>query len=141
MRLVRILEVLILPKYNTKQRQVLLSYLALHTDEQISARQIEEALRDDSISLSAIYRNLADLEKEGHIKRCVGDSSREAYFQYIEPEVCRNSIHLACRVCGRYFHMDAASAEALIRNVKTGNGFQVEKTDSVLYGVCKDCGK
>ena len=50
--------------YSTRQRKVLLAYLSQHPDELLSARQIEDALADKKISLSAVYRNLAQLETE-----------------------------------------------------------------------------
>ena len=56
-------------KYSTKQRELLLLYLSEHVDEKISVKQIVEALKKEKISLSAIYRNLAEIEKNGHLKR------------------------------------------------------------------------
>ena len=53
----------ILPKYMTKQRKALLSYLSSHADEKLSAKQLEEALCCEGISISAVYRNLSELEK------------------------------------------------------------------------------
>ena len=55
--------------YSTRQRKVLLAYLSQHPDELLSARQIADALADKKISLSAVYRNLAQLETE---EKCVG---------------------------------------------------------------------
>ncbi len=52
-------------KYLTRQRKRLLEYLSEHTDEQMSARQIADALATDEISVSAVYRNLSALEEEG----------------------------------------------------------------------------
>ena len=52
-------------KYMTKQRKALLNYLSAHADEKLSAKQIEENLSGEGISISAVYRNLSDLEKEG----------------------------------------------------------------------------
>ena len=46
-------------KYLTKQRGRLIEYLSSHTDEQITARQIADALTADEISVSAVYRNLS----------------------------------------------------------------------------------
>ena len=45
--------------YSTRQREALLAYLSRHPDELLSARQIADALADEKISLSAVYRNLA----------------------------------------------------------------------------------
>ena len=53
-----------MPSYSTRQRKVLLAYLSQHPDELLSARQIADALADEKISLSAVYRNLAQLEAE-----------------------------------------------------------------------------
>lgn len=39
-------------KYLTRQRRQLLEYLSKHTDEQMTARQIAEALETNQISLS-----------------------------------------------------------------------------------------
>jgi len=65
-----------MPKYETRQRRALLSFLSNHPDEQFSARQIASELEKDGISLSAVYRNLTDLEAESRICRCKSDSGR-----------------------------------------------------------------
>ena len=55
--------------YSTQQRKALLAYLSRHPDELLSARQIADALADEKISLSAVYRNLAQLEAEEKVQR------------------------------------------------------------------------
>lgn len=52
-------------KYVTKQRRQLLDYLSRHTDEQMTARQIADALTQENISLSAVYRNLPIWKRTG----------------------------------------------------------------------------
>ena len=84
-------------KYLTRQRKRLLEYLSEHTDEQMSARQIADALAVDEISVSAVYRNLSALEEEGLLKRSVREGTREIFFQYIAAEECKDSLHLSCR--------------------------------------------
>lgn len=66
-------------KYLTRQRKRLLEYLSEHTDEQMSARQIADALAADEISVSAVYRNLSALEEEGLLKRSVREGTREIF--------------------------------------------------------------
>ena len=58
-----------MPDYKTQQRKVFLAYLSQHTDELLSARQIADALANEKISLSAVYRNLAQLEAEEKVRR------------------------------------------------------------------------
>ena len=70
-------------KYVTKQRRQLLDYLSRHTDEQMTARQIADALTQENISLSAVYRNLSDLEADGLLKRSVREGTRDVFYQYI----------------------------------------------------------
>ena len=66
-------------KYMTKQRKALLAFLSAHADEELTARQMEQALSEQGISISAVYRNLADLEKEGKVRRSSKSGSREVY--------------------------------------------------------------
>ena len=106
-------------KYMTRQRKILLDFLSKHTDETLSARQIADALSKDDISTSAVYRNL----------------------RYVGAEECKNSLHLSCKICGRSIHMDDADAEQLIKNVSKHKGFTIEKSETVLYGICEDCSK
>ena len=53
-------------RYLTRQRKQLLKYLSEHTDEQMTARQIADALTAESISISAVYRNLIRLGGGGN---------------------------------------------------------------------------
>ena len=55
--------------YNTKQRRALLAFLGEHPDELLTARQMADALAEKQISLSAVYRNLAQLEAEEKVRR------------------------------------------------------------------------
>lgn len=126
-------------KYVTKQRKRLLEYLSAHTDEQFTVRQIADALAADQISISAVYRNLSALEEEGLLKRSVRENTREVYYQYIAAEACKDSLHLSCRVCGKSIHLGKQEADQLIQNTLDSTGFQIDKSETILYGVCKSC--
>lgn len=126
-------------KYSTKQRELLIKYLSLHTDEQISVCQIANDLQNQKISLSAVYRNLSDFEKEGMVKRCIKENSKEVNYQYIASDECKNIIHLTCRICGKSYHMDSNDAEILLLSVKLNNGFTIDKLASSLIGICQNC--
>ena len=128
-------------KYTTKQRKRLMEYLSEHTDEEMTARKIAAALTGEHISLSAVYRNLSALEAEGMVRRCVSDQTGEAAYQYIAPEACKASLHLSCRLCKKSIHLNAADTEALLQAALEHHGFQIEKTETVLYGICEHCRK
>lgn len=134
-------EVVILSKYVTKQRKVLLDYLEKHADEPLPVQEIAEVLERDAISKSSVYRNLAELENEGAVRRKYSGTGREILYQYVGAEACKGSLHLSCKQCGRTFHMTASGAEQLLRDVANTEGFVVDKGDTVLYGVCEACRK
>lgn len=125
----------------TKQRKTLLMYLSEHTDLQLSAEQIAHELADKGISLSAVYRNLADLEADGSIRRFTKGGSRKVYYQYINTEKCKECLHLSCKNCGKTFHMNTNEANLLIKNISQNENFEIDINDTVLYGVCKACQK
>lgn len=83
-----------MPKYMTKQRKALLSFLSAHADEELSARQIAQTLSGEGISISAVYRNLSALEQEGKIRRVSKNGSREVFYQYTDCTACKNCLHL-----------------------------------------------
>lgn len=128
-----------MPKYMTKQRKNLLSFLSVHADEEFSARQISEMLDDSTISISAVYRNLAELEKGGKIRRISKNGSREVFYRYIDEKRCKNHLHLSCEKCGKTFHMNMSGTDELVKSVALGEEFAIDRVNTVLYGVCKEC--
>ena len=128
-----------MPKYMTKQRKTLLSYLSGHADEKLSARQIEADLKQEGISISAVYRNLSELEKEGKVRRVNQSGSREVFYQYTDSAHCKECLHLSCEKCGKTYHMNTESAAMLIQNLASSDEFTIDKAHTVLYGVCEDC--
>ena len=126
-------------KYMTRQRKTLLSYLSAHADELLSVQEIADALEAENVSRSAVYRNVAELEAEGKLRRDRGGDAREVCYRYIDAAPCKGSLHLSCKRCHRTFHMDSGGADALTQAVEKAEGFTVDKSDTVLYGVCAAC--
>ncbi len=128
-------------KYWTRQRRQLLEYLSAHRDEQMTARQIADGMTSEKISISAVYRNLSALEERGFLKRNVRENTREIYYQYIAAEECRDRLHLSCRVCGKSIHLGEDETERLIQSTLESTGFEIKKSETILYGVCESCRK
>ena len=128
-----------MPKYMTKQRKALLAFLEQHADEELSAKIIESELGGMGVSISAVYRNLSDLEKEGKVRRVSKSGSREVYYLYTDAHECRECLHLSCKKCGKTYHMNAECADKLINTLAQSDDFTIDKSETVLYGVCKDC--
>ncbi len=125
--------------YKTEQRNLLLNFLKNSPDVCFTAKQISDALKNENISKSAVYRNLSELEKEEKIKRITKQNSKESFFQFLDTENCRNHIHLSCLNCGKIFHLENSTAQRLILNLEDAQGFEIDKEKSTLYGICKDC--
>ena len=130
-----------MPKYMTKQRKALLAFLEQHADEELSARQIEQALCGDGISISAVYRNLSELQKERKVRKVTKSDSREVYYLYTDCDHCKECLKKKNKKCGKTYHMNSEGAQMLVRNLAQSDEFAIDKADTVLYGVCRDCQK
>lgn len=122
----------------TSQRKILIEFLKDNHDKRLSASHIADALKDSGISISAVYRNLSALAKDGIICRSIKEGSRESYFQYIDTHQCKNSIHLTCTKCGKVSHMDTKTVNQMTDALKK-TGFNLNKTKTMVYGVCRNC--
>ena len=128
-------------RYTTKQRKQLLDVLEAHLDETLSANEICSLVSPEAISPSAIYRNLAALEKEGLVKRVSLPFTQKTGFRYVGSRECKNHLHLECTMCGRTFHLPTPATSQLIENVRQNSGFKIDSANTVLTGVCPDCEK
>ncbi len=128
-----------MPKYQTKQRKALLTFFESHPDEIFSAKQIAEHMQADELSMSAVYRNLTELESEGTIQRAAKGGSKQAFYRFVGAESCKNHLHLACSRCGKTFHMDLPESAVLMDRVKDSSDFRIDSAKTVLYGVCGNC--
>lgn len=126
-------------KYMTKQRKILQDYLSQRIDTELSAKKVAEDLSDQGISLSAIYRNIADMEKEQQVVTCLKEGSRELYFRYLNEETCPACIHLSCKVCHRIEHLPPEDSSAFQNTMAEKHQFQLDLQSTVFYGVCQDC--
>ena len=125
--------------YNTVQRKKLMDFLEQNPDRQFSVKEIYDAISKEDISLSAIYRNISALEADGVVNRFSKEGSREVSYQYTKSDCCINSIHLTCVKCGKTFHMNSEATERMVNSLKKKDGFELNKSKTVLYGSCKKC--
>lgn len=126
--------------YNTEQRTALLNFLTENPDKTFSAKEIALSLAGKNISKSSVYRNLAELENERKIKRVTKAGSNESFYQFFDNSECKNHIHLSCTKCGKIFHLESKQTERLVSEVEEADGFEISKSETTLYGTCKECG-
>ncbi len=125
--------------YLTRQRRLLLDYLAQHPDEALSALKIAADLAPHGISASAVYRNLSALEEGNQLCRIGVNDSGEILYQYMGAEHCRGSLHFTCTQCKKTTHLKESTAYQLLALIEEQDQCLISKEQTVLYGLCKNC--
>ena len=126
-------------KYSTEQRKRIAEYLEERKDEVVTAADIAAAL-SDTVSKSAVYRNLAALEEEGKVVRVGVTGERTAGYRYAASHSCKGKLHISCVKCGRTEHVSVPIATRFERAIEATDGFSLNSGECMLYGVCKECG-
>lgn len=123
--------------YDTKHRTAMLTFFSSHRGECLTAREVIAASGLE-IGEATVYRLLAKLTVEGKLKRFVEDHSRGARYQFSE-EACASHYHLRCLDCGDTFCVNLPEFAGLGQKIGETFGFSVDNTQTIIYGICKDC--
>jgi len=124
--------------YHTEQRKSILDYLESRKDACMTAGEIATALFP-VVSKSAVYRNLADLEREGKVVRVSQTGDRSFAYRYAGSHSCVGKIHISCVRCGRTEHVSSEAAASFEKALRDADGFSLNKGECMLFGVCKAC--
>lgn len=132
------------PKYKTKQRDRLISYLETVPGQHITAGDVCEAFRQDgaSIGQSTVYRQLESLVGEGVLNKYIIDEKSPACFEYVRsashqgPGTC---FHCKCEKCGRLIHLHCEELEEIRNHLLGEHGFRLDPRRTVFYGICEAC--
>ena len=115
----------------TKQKTAILNFLRSKR-QHYSATQIYDAVRIEipNISLGTVYRNLATLIEDGEIISVETNDKCVYYDGFI-----KDHAHFVCTGCKQIYdfpiEIDLSEPQK--------NGFKVEKSRVVHYGVCSEC--
>jgi len=127
--------------YVTEQRKHLHEFFSQHPHEMFSAKDLFGHMGSETVSVSAIYRNLSLLEKDGLVRRTTKNGNRESFFQYTGTEACKEHIHLSCTQCGKTIHLALADSDLLVQDATIHNDFVINRAETVLFGLCGACRK
>lgn len=124
--------------YKTKQRDLVLSYLK-ENDRCMSADEIINGLREMgcAVSKTTVYRTLELFTEDGQTSKFVGAPGESALYRY-SGDHC-NHFHLKCTECGKTVCADCAFISRMQEHFYEHHGFSVSKTQTVIYGICKNC--
>ena len=126
-------------EYKTQTRQQILDFMAENPDRIFRASELAQEL--PAISLSTIYRNLSRLEKAGIVQIVGAEENKELQYRYTGPSKCQAKMHLVCKVCGKFFHLDGPALKMLQLSVLRVKGFVLDQQQSVLLGKCAGCSR
>ena len=126
-------------EYKTQTRQLIMDFIAKNPDRIFKASDIARQL--SSISLSTIYRNLSRLEKSNIVQIVGAEENKELQYRYTGPGRCESKMHLVCKDCGKFFHLEGPALRLLMHSVARLNGFQLDNQQSVLVGHCAACSR
>lgn len=124
-------------EYKTQARQQILDYMVENPDRIFMASEIAKSL--PGVSPSTIYRNLSRLEKAGLIQIVGAAENNELRYRYTGPGRCEAKMHLVCKDCGKFFHLEGPALKMLQLSVQRISGFELDQQQSVLLGRCAGC--
>lgn len=125
-------------EYKTQTRQMIMDYMAENPDRIFKASEIAKSLPE--VSLSTIYRNLSRMEKAGIVQIVGADDNNELRYRYTGPGQCEEKMHLVCKECGKFFHLEGPALKVLQLSVQR-SGFELDQQQSVLLGRCSGCSR
>ena len=111
------------------------SYTAYDLSDYLTKKKIH-------MHLATIYRNLDRLTKEEKIIKYKASKDESFRYQWAKPDKkCHEHLHMRCRICDKIFHLECDYMHELTKHLLEHHGFILECDDSVLLGICKDCGE
>lgn len=130
-------------EYKTEQKKQLLDFLQSNSDNSYTIEQIAQELKGElgekALGKSTVYRLMTKLVEEKRVYRFSADGNRKFLYRIAADEGCKNHLHLKCTKCGKILHLDRATSDALLDQVKKVNGFCVSEESTLLFGNCPDC--
>ena len=127
--------------YKTKQREIILKFLIENKERHVTVDEIVFDLREQGISVgkTTVYRYIDKLVEEGRARRFVSEEKNGAAFQYVENDRCDEHFHLKCVECGKFIHLECDHLNDIARRVYEDHKFTIDRSKTVLYGICDEC--
>lgn len=115
----------------TKQRDAILDAICFLGHARVEDLVQYFSNKECTVSTATIYRNLAFLEKEGHI-RVVEMAGENLY------ESCSHQphFHFRCDQCGDVMDIDPSFVQIIYPNGMEYHGAQVTQMEILFHGIC-----
>lgn len=117
----------------SKQRDALIEILQ-STDSHPTAEWVYEKMREQfpNVSLATVYRNLKHMIEMGIARELYTDNSSRFDANMTE------HYHFICKKCNNLIDIFPEEESSEIKKIKK-MGFEIDRFDLSIYGLCKDC--
>ena len=121
--------------YKTSQKQAIFDTVKLAKNHP-TAQEVYEAVRKSvpKMSFATVYRNLAQLAKDGKIAEVQFVDNKKRYEALLHPHQ-----HFICRKCGRIIDMELSKLLNVEETVQKMQCHKVESFNLELMGTCAKC--
>ena len=130
-------------EYKTEQKKLLLDFLEQNSDKSYTIDELVASLEasagEAAPGKSTVYRLMTRLVSEKKVQRFAGESGRSFSYRVLADEHCHSHLHLKCLGCGKILHLDRATSDALLAQVKLVKDFSVSEEETLLFGNCAEC--
>lgn len=127
----------------SKNREAILEFFKENKQSSFTAYDVSDYLKSKMIDmhLATIYRNLDKLTEEEKLFKYKSAQDNSFYYQWVLPNnKCHEHLHMKCRVCEKLFHLECDYMKEFSTHLMKYHGFELECDNSILLGVCKECG-
>ena len=125
--------------YKTSQKEKLLTYMIENSQAQLPMQTILNAMKQEGVGESTVYRLMKSLVDEGKVRRFVCGNNRRFFYQALKDEKCGHHIHLKCLSCGKMVHLSGFVSDFIEKNILAANRFTIDGQMTLLYGKCENC--
>jgi len=101
----------------------------------VTAEEVADAVAEQGIVLSTVYRTLEHLERVGVVRQVDLTPNRRSYHLVSTTE----HLHLRCTECGQISEADAVLLTGAAAKIEQATGFVVDTRHPVLAGRCRRC--
>ena len=102
-----------------------------------TARELFDRM-EGVVSLSAVYRNLAEMEKAGLVSASIGADRMTRRYRLACHHNCARHLHFSCERCGQISHLTESQTEEMCR-LFAASGLQLDLAKTVVNGYCTKC--
>ncbi len=125
--------------YNTRQKNVITELISEQSQEFLVKDIYHELIRrGEDLGLTTIYRVVDELVEAGKLRK---NASADGTVRYQYLADCKGIGHcyLKCQKCGRLEHTDCHLVRQLTDHVLEEHGFQADKKQIIIGGICERC--